>query len=123
MNMVQFQDMPYVRPDMESLKACTERTTAALKGAATYEDARAAFFALQEAEEAAFTMMSLGSVRNTIDTTDPFYEGEMKWLREQSAGLIPLRKESRRGRDVDDARGSFAVVTGHVWQAHVRYRG
>ena len=35
MNMVEFQKMPYVRPDMEALKACTEKTIEILKGAAS----------------------------------------------------------------------------------------
>ncbi len=112
MEMVRFQDMPYVRPDMEALKACTERTTAALRDAASYEEARKAFFELQAAEEAAFTMMSLGSVRNTIDTTDPYYEGEMKWLREQNASLIPLRKAYREALAASPFRPQFEAEFG-----------
>ena len=80
MDMVQFQDMPYTRPDMEALKAAYGQTAEKLKSAASYEEARSAFFALQQAEEERGTMAALCSVRNTIDTTDPFYEGEMKWL-------------------------------------------
>ena len=92
MTMIAFQDMPYVRPDMEALKAAYQKTIEQLKGAASYEEAKAAFFALQEAEEQRATMAVLCSVRNTIDTTDAYYDGEMKWLREQNASLIPLRK-------------------------------
>ena len=96
MTMVSFQDMPYVRPDMETLKARYSETIAKLKNAGSYEEARSAFFALQTAEEDAGTMESLCSVRNTIDTTDAFYENEVKWLREQNASLIPLRKAYRK---------------------------
>ena len=47
MEMVRFQDMPYVRPDMEALKAAYQETIEKLKSAASYEEARSAFFALQ----------------------------------------------------------------------------
>ena len=112
MKMVPFQNMPYVRPDMEGLKACTEKTIDALRDAASYEAARDALFALQGAEEAAFTMMSLASVRNTIDTTDPFYEGEMKWLREQNAAMIPLRKAYREALAASPFRPQFEAEFG-----------
>lgn len=92
MTMVDFREMPYVRPDMEALRAAYAETAGKLKSAASYAEARDAFFALQDAEEQRATMAVLCSVRNTIDTTDAFYEGEMKWLREQNASLIPLRK-------------------------------
>ena len=95
MTMVSFQDMPYVRPDMEALKTRYSETIAKLKSAGSYEEARSAFFSLQAAEEDAGTMGSLCSVRNTIDTTDAFYENEVRWLREQNASLIPLRKTYR----------------------------
>ena len=96
MEMVTFQDMPYRRPDMEAVRACYEQTIAALRGAASYGEARAAFFALQEKEKELGTLVSLCSVRNTVDTADAFYEGEMKWIRGQNAALIPLRKEYRQ---------------------------
>ena len=78
MNMVPFQEMPYARPDMEALKAAYQQTIEKLKSAAAYEEARSAFFALQDAEEQRATMAVLCSVRNTIDTTDAYYDGEMK---------------------------------------------
>ena len=111
-NMVPFRDMPYVRPDIKALKACYEETIEKLKNAADYPAARDAFFALQSAEEGAFTMLSLCSVRNTIDTTDPFYEGEMKWLREQNASLIPLRKAYRESLAASPFRPAFEAEFG-----------
>ncbi|MBP5231358.1 MAG: M3 family oligoendopeptidase [Clostridia bacterium] len=95
MDMVDFSKMPYVRPDMDAVKTCYELTITKLKNAASYEEAKEAFFALQDQEAASGTMMSICSVRNTIDTTDAYYANEMKWLREQSAQLIPLRKAYR----------------------------
>ena len=93
MEMLAFQDMPYARPDMDAVRETYRKTIEAISHAECYESARSAFFDLQETEKQFGTMMSLCSVRNTIDTTDAYYDAEMKWLREQSASLIPLRKQ------------------------------
>ena len=93
MDMVSFPSMPSSRPDMDALRALYEKTTDLMKRAGSYAQAKQAFLDLQENEKAMSTMFSLCSVRNTIDTTDDYYDAEMKWLREQSASLIPLRKK------------------------------
>ena len=110
--MIDFRQMPYKRPDMEAMKRCIEETTAVMQNAKTYQEARAAFFALQEQEQQAGTMMSLCSVRNTIDTTDEYYDGEMKWLREQNAALIPLRKKYREALAACAFRADFEAEFG-----------
>ena len=112
MEMVRFQDMPYVRPDMEALKAAYQETIEKLKSAASYEEARSAFFALQEAEDRRATMAVLCSVRNTIDTTDAYYDGEMKWLRTENASLIPLRKGYQEALATSPFRPHFEAEFG-----------
>ncbi|MBQ8161434.1 MAG: M3 family oligoendopeptidase [Clostridia bacterium] len=92
MEMVDFREMPYSRPDIEAQKTCLQKATEAILSAASYEEARKVYFDLQEADKQVSTMFSICSVRNTIDTTDAYYDGEMTWLREQMAQLIPLRK-------------------------------
>ncbi len=112
MTMVDFRRMPYARPDMEALKACYAETTEKLKTAKSYEEAKAAFFALQAAEETRSTMAVLCSVRNSIDTADPFYDGEMKWLRTESAALIPLGKAYREALASSPFRPDFEAEFG-----------
>ena len=112
LNMVCFRDMPYARPDVEALKACYAGTIEKLNSAADFEAARDAYFALQAAEEEAFTMLSLCSVRYTINTADPFYEGEMKWIREQNASLIPLRKAFQAAMAASPFRPRFEAAFG-----------
>ena len=112
MTMVDFRQMPYARPDMEALKACYAETTEKLKTAKSYEEAKAAFFALQAAEETRSTMAVLCSVRNSIDTADPFYDGEMKWLRTESAALIPLGKAYREALTASPFRPDFEAEFG-----------
>ena len=92
MEMLEFQKMPYVRPDMEALCAAYQSAAETLRHAEDYEQVRSAFYGLQEKMSHAATQFSICSVRNTIDTTDAFYDAEMKWLRENYAAMIPLRK-------------------------------
>ena len=112
MEMVDFRDMPYARPDFEALRAAYRDTAKKLKEAQSYAEARSAFFALQEAEERRATMAVLCSVRNTIDTTDPFYDGEMKWLRTENASLIPLGKAYRQALAESPFRPAFEAEFG-----------
>ena len=112
MHMMSFRDMPYARPDMAALQAKYRQTIDALNDAPDYETARAAFFALQAAETEATTLGSLAHVRNTIDTTDAFYADEVKWLREQMAGLIPLRKVYQQTLATSPFRAQFEAEFG-----------
>ena len=93
MEMIEFTGMPYQRPDMERYAQAHRTAIAALRGAKTYEEARKAYFDLQQEGEKVYTMFSLAHVRNTLDTRDDYYDGEVAWLREQNANMIPLYKE------------------------------
>ena len=88
--MKRFSEMEYNRPDMEALKAVIAEATENVKNAKSAEEVRAAYFSVQEKEEQADTMYTIAHVRNTIDTSDEFYDGEMAWLREAYAQLIPV---------------------------------
>ena len=112
MTMKPFREMPYVRPDMEELKTRYRKTIDILSSATDYATARDAFFALQDAEEAVNTMGALCHVRNTIDTTDAFYAGEVKWFREQNAALIPLRKAYGQAMAASPCRPRFEAEFG-----------
>ena len=94
--MIRFSEMPYERPDVEGLKAAVEEATRKVHEAKSAAEVRDAYFALQEKEEASDTLYSLAYVRNTIDTNDAFYEGEIKWLQAAFAEAIP--HSSTRGR-------------------------
>ena len=90
--MIKFQDRPYERPDAEALKKAYERAAEKLLKAETYGEARSAFLEVQEEEEKAETMESICYIRNTIDTTDAFYNDELLAIREADASLIPVRQ-------------------------------
>ena len=87
--MVRFSEIRYQRPDMEALRAAVEEATRKVREAGSAAEVRDAYLAVQEKEKDADTMFTVCHVRNTIDTTDAFYDSEMKWLREAMARTIP----------------------------------
>ena len=89
---MKFQDMPYERPDADALKKAYEEAAEKLLKAETYGEARSAFLEVQEEEEKAETMESVCYIRNTIDTTNAFYNDELLAIREADASLIPVRQ-------------------------------
>ncbi|MCR4577248.1 MAG: M3 family oligoendopeptidase [Clostridiales bacterium] len=73
---MKFSEMPYVRPDPETIKKRTAEYTEKLKNAKSYEEARAVFLAYQEEYKKEDTMISLVYIRQSIDTRDAFYNDE-----------------------------------------------
>lgn len=76
---MKFSEMPYERPDLEGLKQTLAGLTDRLKAAGSYEEARAVFLEKEEAERHIDTLATLASIRNSIDTRDEFYDGEMNF--------------------------------------------
>ena len=81
---MKFSEMKYSRPDMAELKAISEKTAEALKNAENAEQARAAYDEFDKAASGFSTMYTLTMIRNSIDTTDSFYEEETAFFDEHS---------------------------------------
>ena len=73
---VKFKDMPYERPDLETVKAEYARLAAALAGAETLEAADAAFLEKDQLDRHVQTAAELAMIRHVIDTRDEFYDAE-----------------------------------------------
>ncbi len=91
-----FSQLSYKRPDMEKAKKEMRDSIEALKAAPSYEEMRDLFLAEKEKEYHRSTMETIASIRNTIDTTDPFYDGEMKYLNEQGPLMGLLIQEAEK---------------------------
>ena len=89
---MKFSDMTYTRPDLEAAKAAISAHTDALKGAESYEEARAAFLKMQELHSHLYTADTLAYVRHTIDTRDAYYDEEARFLAEHP----PLLREAQQ---------------------------
>ncbi len=92
--MQKFSEIEYKRPDMGAIKKCYKKQLSILKKAKSYEEMKQAFFAIQDTLSDAETTYVVASIRNTLDTTDKFYDGEMQFFNRALAMLMPLMKEA-----------------------------
>lgn len=76
---MKFSEMPYERPDLEAVKGRLSELTARLKAAESYDGARAVFLEKEKDGQHVETQSTLAQIRNSIDTRDEFYDGEMKF--------------------------------------------
>ncbi|MBS7315459.1 MAG: M3 family oligoendopeptidase [Clostridiaceae bacterium] len=76
---MKFSEMPYERPDLESMKRQMADLTERLKNAVDYPAAREIFLEKERFSKHISTFGTLASVRHSIDTRDAFYDGEVSF--------------------------------------------
>ena len=72
--MQKFRDLPYERPDIAAIGSKAEALVKKLAGASSYEEARSCLMEKEELFRSLSTLETIAQVRNTINTTDAFYE-------------------------------------------------
>ncbi|MDR0396430.1 MAG: M3 family oligoendopeptidase [Oscillospiraceae bacterium] len=92
--MWKFSDLPYTRPDVESVGKSYQSAIDEFARAKTYPQAREAYLKQDKLVGAFNTSFTIASIRQTIDTTDAFYNEEMAFLNRAVARMMPLRKLS-----------------------------
>ena len=73
-----FSQYEYVRPNFENAKELIRKSVDKIKNAGTKEAVSKVFKAVNDQQRHLRTMATVAEIRNTIDTTDPFYESEMQ---------------------------------------------
>lgn len=77
---MKFSEMPYQRPDAESVKQQLAALTEELAAAKSFEEADAVFLREQEFYAHVLTLGTLVHIRHDIDTRDEFYDAEQKFF-------------------------------------------
>ncbi len=77
--MLNFEDMPYSRPDLNKAKEDLTKITNDLKNADSYKSAKEAFLAYDTYLRHLETTMTISSIRYNINTKDEFYSEEDKF--------------------------------------------
>lgn len=84
-----FGTLEYVRPDVdafeEKLKGFTER----IKNAKSYAEVKAVILENDKVMSSLYTMLTVASIRNTLNTTDEFYEKEVAFTDERLPAAAP----------------------------------
>ena len=77
--MIKFSQMPYERPDLESVKAELTRLTEEFSAASTYEQARDCFVRKDALARHIESVATLAQIRHSIDTRDQYYDDEVNF--------------------------------------------
>lgn len=90
-----FQDMPYVRPDLDAFREKAEKILRTITSAASAQEQAGAYLEFEALRKETDTVCSLAYVRHTIDTRDEFYSQENDYLDEIGPALQEI------GRKID----------------------
>ena len=119
---MKFSEMKYERPDSENARAEAERIRTAFIDAESFEAAEEAFLEWDRFSAHIDTMMSLAYVRNSIDTTNEFYEKEVEYIDEVSPvfaemeqGFIRSMTESRFRPQLEEKYGRLMFLNGEIF--------
>ena len=111
---MKFSEMNYVRPDVAALKVQLAGLTRQLEQAQTYDEAKAAFLEEEKLSRSLSTMNNLAYVRHSIDTRDPFYDGEMKFLNQAGPELQEYGQQWTRAMLRSKFRPEFTAEYGEL---------
>ena len=111
-NMTTFAEIEYKRPDFPKLKRAIKQQLRLLKHARDFAEAKNCDHAMEALIGDAMTMATVATIRNTLDTTDTFYDAEVKFLDRAQAMLMPLQKQMNKTLLDSRFRPDFAAEFG-----------
>jgi len=85
---MKFTDLPYSRPDVQATSTLLRELITKLENANSTDELLALMIEIRTVRSEFETLRSIASVRHSIDTTDPFYDGENKYFDEQSPDYV-----------------------------------
>lgn len=128
--MIQFKDVPYLRPDMDAMESEMNAGISALEKAGTFPEAYYALLSLEAPRRKFMTLSIFVEAQNTMDTNDEFWAAEQAWfdqVRPRWDGLCvrlgevlnttPFRREFEQHLGTEIFRQ--AEVTGRAFSAEI----
>ncbi len=79
-----FSKLEYVRPDFDEAEKVAKEMTERVKNAKSYADVKQAILDLDEFMKDFYTMLTIANIRNTLNTTDKFYEDEIAFIQQRA---------------------------------------
>lgn len=92
--MEKFANIPYVRPDLEAYKAALPAYVESIRNATSWEDLKAKWLEQSAKKLEIMTMRSIASIRNTVNTLDPYYEAEMRYFHTNMPEINLIEKQA-----------------------------
>ena len=112
METIQFADISYVRPDLETDKAAFQAEIANLRRATDVEDQIRSVHAVTALRNRFETMATLVSIRHSLDTRDTFYDGENNFMDEAMPHYEGLLNEFYEALDTCATKPALAEAFG-----------
>ncbi|MBR5311044.1 MAG: M3 family oligoendopeptidase, partial [Oscillospiraceae bacterium] len=78
-----FDKIEYVRPDIDKAEENCKEYTARIRAAKSYDEVKEVILESDKSGEDMHTMIVVAHIRNTLNTTDKFYEDEMAFLHQR----------------------------------------
>ena len=84
-----FPDLAYQRPDFAAIQKGLTARTEAVRAARSYAEIRDLFLSFDREWQQVSTQLNIAYIRNTLDTTDAFYEQEIAAINDAIPTLTP----------------------------------
>ena len=88
--MLKFKDYEYIRPNLEEFVKAVEVEKAKLTDEYDVETQYQAYLNISKLSDELASMITISSIRNSIDTKDEFYEAEKEFFYQKMPELSPL---------------------------------
>lgn len=113
-----FEELEYVRPDFEGAKKVWEKATEQIKSAKSYAEVKEAMKSVEEMECHLQTLVTICNIRNTLDTTDEFYEKEIEYIQNTYPTIVETGTEYNKAilessfkKDIEAEYGKEVLVS------------
>ena len=111
---MKFSHLPYERPDVDDLISRLNALTAELKAADSYEAAKEVFLREQKEAKHLETLLTLVTIRHSVDTRDEFYDAEMDFWNASLPRLQEPQQEWTAAMLAGQFRENFAAEYGDL---------
>ena len=112
---MKFKDMPYKRPDLEAVRQKYEDLTRRFTAAASAREQYALLLEHEQLSGNFETMETLAMIRESIDTTDPFYEAEVAFFDENSPRFSDWQQVFYKAVAASKFRRGLSERTGEIF--------
>ncbi|TVP94921.1 MAG: M3 family oligoendopeptidase [Acholeplasmatales bacterium] len=109
-----FPDLPYQRPDIDAIKSRFESALAQFEHAPSAEAQLEAMTTIHAIRFEFDTLSTLASIRHSLDTKDPFYDGEQAFFDEQGPHFQALNQAYYRALVASPYRAALSQETGEL---------
>ena len=112
--MQKFSEIPYVRPDLTAYREALPAYVEQIRNAASWPELKALWLAQSDKRMEVMTARSIASIRNTVDTTDPYYEAEMRYFNTEMPAISLLEKQAEAALLASPFVGNFEKEFGSI---------